>query len=250
MQMDVLSMRAVESLPALLAILSKSTDPRMKTAHDYLTSWDGRMETDRVGASIFDIFFSFWTKTIAAERFPEHAAALLAEASYAIGSRLLNDDGIGWFKNRTRHHAALESMSRALDHLENRLGPDMSTWSWGKIHSIFLNHLLSHHADLKELLQRGGYPVHGNGITVCNTGFDPNYLAAMGANWRHNADLSEDPPGLWAVDAAGQSGHPGSPHYCDQLPEWLAGRHRYIPLDRKRAETDAESRLVLTPPTK
>jgi penicillin amidase len=126
----------------------------------------------------------------------------------------------------------------------------MSAWSWGKIHSIYLNHLMSHHADLKELLQRGGHPVHGNGITVCNTGFDPNYLAAMGANWRHNADLSEDPPGLWAVDAAGQSGHPGSPHYCDQLSEWLSGRHRFIPLDRERAETDAESRLILTPSSK
>lgn len=250
MQMDVLSMRAVESLPGLLAILSKSTDPRVKTAQEYLTSWDCRMETDRVGASIFDIFFSFWTKAIAAERFPEHTVTLIAEASYAIGSRLLNEDGIGWFKNRTRDQAALESMSQALDHLESQLGPDMATWSWGKIHSIFLNHLLSHHSDLKELLQRGGHPVHGNGITVCNTGFDPNYLAAMGANWRHNADLSENPPGLWAVDAAGQSGHPGSPHYCDQLIEWLAGRHRYIPLDRERVESDAESRLLLAPPNK
>ena len=246
MQMDVLSMRAVESLPGLLAVLSKSTDSRMKTAHEYLKSWDCRMETDRVGASIFEIFFSYWIKTIAAERFPAQAAALVAEASYAIGTRLLDGDGIGWFKNRSRDQAVLESMSQALDHLEERLGTDMSTWSWGKIHSIHLNHLLSHHTDLKELLQRGGCPVHGNGITVCNTGFDPNYLAAMGANWRHNADLSEDPPGLWAVDAAGQSGHPGSPHYCDQLSEWLAGRHRYIPLDRKRAETAAESRLILT----
>lgn len=136
-------------------------------------------------------------------------------------------------------------MSQALDHLEERLGAEMSAWSWGKIHSITLNHLLSHHRDLKQLLRMGGYPVHGNGITVCNTGSDPNYLAALGANWRYNADLSEDPPGLWAVDAAGQSGHPGSPHYCDQLSEWISGRYRYIPLDRQRAEATAMSRLIL-----
>jgi len=136
-------------------------------------------------------------------------------------------------------------MSQALDHLEERLGAEMSACSWGKIHSITLNHLLSHHRDLKQLLRMGGYPVHGNGITVCNTGSDPNYLAALGANWRYNADLSEDPPGLWAVDAAGQSGHPGSPHYCDQLSEWISGRYRYIPLDRQRAEATAMSRLIL-----
>jgi len=245
MQMDVLSMRAVESLPGLLAFLSKSTDPRIKTAREYLESWDCRMETDRIGAAIFEVFFSYWIKTIAAERFPAEAAALVAEASYAIGTRLLDGDAIGWFKNGTCEQAVLESMSKALDHLEERLGAEMSAWSWGKIHSITLNHLLSHHEDLKQLLRMGGCPVHGNGITVCNTGFDPNYLAALGANWRHNADLSEDPPGLWSVDAAGQSGHPGSPHYCDQLPEWISGRHRYIPMDRQRADASATSRLIL-----
>ena len=87
----------------------------------------------------------------------------------------------------------------------------------------------------------------GNGITVSNTGFDPNYLASIGANWRHNADLAEDPPGLWAVDATGQSGHPGSPHYGDQLTEWLAGRHHYLPLDGERARAQAAQTLTLKP---
>jgi len=247
MQTDVLSMRAVDMMPDLLRILSKSTEPKIMAARDYLKSWDCRMETDRMGASIFELFFSFWVQTIAAERFPEHSITLLAGASSGLGTRLIHDDTIGWFKNRTRDDAVLESMAAALEHLEQRLGADMSTWSWGKIHTITLNHLLSHHADVKKLLRRGGDPVRGNGITVCNTGFDPNYLAAMGANWRHNADLAEEPPGLWAVDAAGQSGHPGSPHYCDQLPEWLAGRHHYVPLDRERATAAAASRLVLTP---
>ena len=62
------------------------------------------------------------------------------------------------------------------------------------------------------------------------TGFDPNYMAAMGANYRLNADLADDPPGLWAVDAAGQSGQPGSPNYCDQLSEWLVNRKHYLTL--------------------
>jgi penicillin amidase len=230
-----------------LRVLSRSTDPRIKIASRYLESWDCRMEPDRIGAAIFEIFFSCWVNTIAAERFPAASISLVAEASYGIGVRLLEGDDIGWFKNQTGDQAVIESMTRALNRLEERLGPDMSAWSWGRIHSITLNHPLSHHGDLSALLRRGGDPVGGNGITVCNTGFDPNYLATIGANWRHNADLSEDPPGLWAVDVAGQSGHPGSPHYCDQLCEWLAGRHRYVPLDRERAEAAATSRCVLTP---
>ena len=138
-------------------------------------------------------------------------------------------------------------MVRAIDALTERLGPDMAEWSWGRIHRITLNHLLSDRGDLSDLLRRGGQPVGGNGITVSNTGFDPNYLASIGANWRHNADLAEDPPGLWAVDATGQSGHPGSPHYGDQLTEWLAGRHHYLPLDSERARAQAAKTLTLKP---
>jgi penicillin amidase len=54
----------------------------------------------------------------------------------------------------------------------------------------------------------------------------------MGANYRLIADLASSPPALWAVDAQGQSGHPGSAHYGDQLAEWLGARYHYLPLDR------------------
>ena len=102
--------------------------------------------------------------------------------------------------------------------------------------------------DVSKLLQRGGAsPWEAMAPLSATRDSTPNYLAAMGANYRLIADLSEVPSGLWAVDAAGQSGHPGSPHYCDQLPEWLAGRHHYLPLDRERANAAAKHRLLLTP---
>ena len=67
----------------------------------------------------------------------------------------------------------------------------------------------------------------------------------IGANYRLIADLSTDPPSLLAVDAAGESGHPGSAHYCDQLVEWLGGRYHTIPLERAEVEKGARSRMVL-----
>ena len=123
----------------------------------------------------------------------------------------------------------------------------MTEWGWGQLHKIHLRHVLTQRGDLGTLLDRGGRPVRGNGMTVCNTGFDPNWGAAMGANYRLISDLSTDPPGLWAVDAQGQSGHPGSPHYGDQLTEWLAGRYHYLPLDRVTAAQEAVTTLTLTP---
>ena len=281
MQSDTLSMRAVEVLPSLVETLRKTSDPkvveearsmeeslrmasdpnvvkaaafldetlrkasdpRVLEAAGFLSEWNGRMDVDEVGASIFEFFFAEFTTAVTAERFEEEAAPLVAGAISGFAVRLLDNAEFG--NSPPRNKTIITSMLRAIDALTERLGPDMSGWRWGRIHKITLNHLLSDRGDLSELLRRGGQPVGGNGITVSNTGFDPNYLASIGANWRHNADLAEDPPGLWAVDATGQSGHPGSPHYGDQLTEWLAGRHHYLPLDNERAREQAASTLTL-----
>ena len=264
MQTDTLSMRAVQVLPSLVETLRQASDPKVQEdarflsetlrqasdprvleAAEFLSKWNSRMDVDEVGASIFEFFFSEFTSAIAAERFAEEEALFVAGAISGFAVRLLDNYEFG--SSPPRNETIVTCMVRAIDALTERLGPDMAEWSWGRIHKITLNHLLSDRGDLSDLLRRGGQPVGGNGITVSNTGFDPNYLASIGANWRHNADLAEDPPGLWAVDATGQSGHPGSPHYGDQLTEWLAGRHHYLPLDSERARAQAAQTLTLKP---
>lgn len=52
---------------------------------------------------------------------------------------------------------------------------------------------------------------------------------------------------MWAVESQGQSGHPGSDHYCDQLPEWLAGRYHFLPFGDDKWSEDSESVLTLSP---
>lgn len=65
----------------------------------------------------------------------------------------------------------------------------------------------------------------------------------MGANFRMIADLGSPESGLWAVDAQGQSGHPGSPHYGDQLPEWLEARYHTLALQPKSSDAKTTSTL-------
>jgi hypothetical protein len=71
------------------------------------------------------------------------------------------------------------------------------------LHTITLYHPLSGRGDLGQLLDRGGYPLGGNGFTVCNTGSDANYRANLGANYRIIAELSASGQVLWTVDSAG-----------------------------------------------
>ncbi|MBM3957372.1 MAG: penicillin acylase family protein, partial [Gemmatimonadetes bacterium] len=247
MQMDVLSLRAAEGVPRLLRTLAGSSNARLRRAAGALREWDCRMETDRVGAAVFEVFFTHWCRTVSSARFQGETADALSPALAGLALRLLDADPAGWFPAGRRETAAAEALNAALDELASRLGPDMASWEWGRLHTIRLRHVLSGRGELADLLDRGGLPVRGNGVTVCNTGFDPNWGAPMGANYRLIADMSTSPPALWAQESQGQSGHPGSKHYCDQLPEWLAGRHHPLPLDRTEASKATEVTLRLEP---
>jgi penicillin amidase len=235
MHQDVLSLRALDCLPRLIRTLSGSSSPRVAEAVGHLERWDGRMEVDRVGAALFEVFFPRFCRAIIDERFPPDQAELVAGAIAGLATALLAEDKLGWFARRSREAALLGAFEATLAELTQRLGPDMASWTWGRLHQIRLVHVLSGLGELGSLLDRGGFPVRGNGVTVCNTGYDPNYLAPMGANYRLIAELAADPPGLWAVDAQGQSGHPGSPHYGNQLAEWIAARYHWLSLDRAEA---------------
>jgi penicillin amidase len=249
MHQDVLSLRAVDCLPRLLKALAglPAVSPRVAEARQHLEAWDGRMEVDRVGAAIFEALFPRFCRAVADERFPPDQAELVAGAIAGLATELLGGDTLGWFVQRSRDAALLAALETTLDDLTGRLGPDMRTWTWGRLHQIRLQHVLSARGDLGQLLDRGGMPVKGSGVTVCNTGYDPNYLAPMGANYRLIADLGEEPARLWAVDAQGQSGHPGSPHYGEQLAEWLAGRYHALPLDPAEAAKQVVTTLRLEP---
>jgi penicillin amidase len=248
MHQDALSLRAADCLPGLRAALHGVRDGRLAETSMLLERWDGRYEVGEVGATLFESFFTMWCREVMAQRVPDRAKSdWLAGAAGGLATRLLYQDPAGWFPDdAARTKAVSRAMDRAVSDLESRYGREMSKWTWGSVHKIALKHVLSGVGDLGELLDRGGLPVKGNGVTVCNTGYDPNYLAPMGANYRLIADLSTSPPSLWAVDAQGQSGNAGSPHYCDQLPEWISGRYHRLSLDRAEVMRTARSSFVFS----
>ncbi|HIC16011.1 MAG TPA: penicillin acylase family protein [Gemmatimonadetes bacterium] len=245
MQMDVLAQRASDTIPGLLQLLGTTQGRNLDEELDTLKNWDGRMSTDSVGASLFEVFFTNWTNEVASARFPANLVPLLAGAVSGLSTELLTEDSSGWFAPGDRAGAARRALEKTVDDLTSEAGQDKTRWNWGGIHKVDLRHALSSSGPIFERLSRGGDGVSGSGITVSNTGFDPNYMAVMGANYRLIADLADDPPGLWAVDAAGQSGNPGSANYCDQLASWMQNAHHFIPLERDHVEQIATEKLVI-----
>ena len=245
MQMDVVAQRAVDTIPGLLQLLENTNENNLDAEISILKNWDGRMSTDSIGASLFEVFFANWTKEVASARFPANLVPLMAGAASGLSTQLLTEDSHNWFSPGERAKAVHRAMQKTIDDISKDAGQDKSKWHWGAIHKVHLHHPLSELGQIFNRLSRGGQGVGGSGITVSNTGFDPNYLAVMGANYRLVADLSDDPPGLWAVDAAGQSGNPGSGNYCDQLDSWMQNSQHFIPLDRKHVDENTTDKLII-----
>ena len=195
--------------------------------------------------ALFNVFFTHWCGQVAAARFDGPAMGLMAAGVQGCAGRLLASDPSGWFANGARERRICEAFGATLDELANRFGPDMDAWTWGKLHRMPLVHVLSGRGELSELLDHGGVAVRGDICTVGNTGSGPNWIAATGGGYRLLADLSISPPVLLALDAQSQSGHPGSPHYRDQLDSWLAGDHHPIPLSREEASKLTVDRFAL-----
>ena len=246
---DVVSARARNLVPKLMAVLKGDGDARVQEAVKHLAAWDYRATTEAIGPTLFDVFFATWTQLVIAQRFEGETAALLSGGGSGLSAKLLSADPHGWFAAGKREPAIREAFRSTLDYLANRLGPDMQAWSWGNLHRIPLKHVLTARGELGSLLdqplEQGGPPCQGSLTTVCNVSPGPDWNAKIGAGYRLVADMSTSPPELSAIDCQSASGHPGSPHYADQLTDWLAGRYHRIPLDRQAARKEAKTTLTI-----
>jgi penicillin G amidase len=230
LQLDIRSGRVAACVPALVKLLAGDADPAIRRALDTLGAWDFRLETASVAATLFNAFWVHWCRTVMAERLPASTAEFTAAIAGGLASALLAGDEIGWFTRLDRRTAARAALVAALNEVATRLGPDMASWKWGRLHTLVQKHFLSGIGDLGQLLDRSGVPVRGDVTTVASSTPDANYAAHLGASYRMVADLSDPQRGIWAVDVAGVSGHPGSPHYDDQIATWSDGGCHYLPL--------------------
>lgn len=228
-QMDVVSGRAKAGVPALIAALAGDRDPRVQGMLTLLKTWDHRIAIDSVAAAVFNVFFAHWCRRVMRERLDAAAADVAAANAGGLGVRLLAEDRVGWFRS-DRVAAMREAFVAALDELATKLGPSQSQWTWGRLHTLRQEHMLTGRGDLGILLDRSGMPAPGDGTTVCSGTQDANHAAWLGATYRMVADLADSDLGMWSVEVSGESGHPGSPHYDDQATTWDRGELYYVKL--------------------
>lgn len=118
-----------------------------------------------------------------------------------------------------------------------------------RFHRLRLQHPLGVVPGLRSVANHGPFPVPGDGDTVWAAGAFNNPMndnAMVGPSHRHVVDLG-DLDASQAVLCGGQSGHPASPHYVDQVGLWRAGELRAAPWTQERIERDAAYHQRLVP---
>ena len=144
---------------------------------------------------------------------------------------------------------ASRALAAALVRLRGELGEDMDRWRWDRVHQALPKHTLSEaFPELAGILDPPPIPLAGDADTPLAGSYAPADFATVGSLSvaRYAFDLADWNSCLWAVPL-GSSGHPGSPHYQDQLETWRRVEMTPMLYDWDEIAANQESEQILKP---
>ncbi|MEW2299972.1 penicillin acylase family protein [Streptomyces sp. NPDC006655] len=179
---------------------------------------------------------------------------------FEVVRNLMNQPDSDWWKTpksgtRPKADNMNELFARAMIdarwELTAKLGKDIDTWSWGRLHRLFLkNQTLGTDGPsfLRYVLNRGPWKLSGGEATVNATGW--NAAGGYGVVWvpsmRMVVNLDDLDKSKW-INLTGASGHAFSAHYTDQTGKWAAGELLPWSFSDKAVDKSTSDTLVLKP---
>ncbi|MDO0914202.1 penicillin acylase family protein [Streptomyces sp. DT2A-34] len=180
---------------------------------------------------------------------------------FEVVRTLMDDPESDWWttpKSLTRPGAAhnrddlfKRAMIDARWELTAKLGKDIDTWSWGRLHRLFLkNQTLGTDGPsfLQYVLNRGPWKLSGGEATVNASGW--NAAGGYGVVWvpsmRMVANLGDLDKSKW-INLTGASGHAYSAHYTDQTDKWADGELLDWSFSDDAVDESTSDTLVLRP---
>lgn len=233
LQLDAIS-GVFHNLWPLMAETSPA-GPAAAEALQRLGAWDGTMAVDRAEP----LLFTAWRLTLERALFADDLGPLYRRwkgSHPRLVERVLSGQtASNWCDDITTPRAETcadqlsASLNETLASLEAEFGP-ADSWRWGMAHRARLDHPLFSRLPGLDWLSGLSAELDGSDETVNRGGF-----SGRGEDWRqrlgrnHGAGLRvvhdlADLDGSGFMIAAGQSGHPLSPHYRDMMAPWVQGR--------------------------
>ncbi|NUP14181.1 MAG: penicillin acylase family protein [Polyangiaceae bacterium] len=259
LQKDTRSIPWEQVRSAVLAIEPKSDDA--KTAHALLSTWDGRMTVDSIGATAWALFSCAMMARVVRAKAPQTAGrALGAGFHMALPNntmitrrmshlcKLVREQPDGFFAEGWP--AAIErALGEAARGIVRARGSDRAQWSWGSARPLRLHHPMGKTVSALDLaLGEGPVSFAGDASTIHQATVDlveplgnplgvPNLRIAIDVGAWENSRFSL---------LAGQSGNAMSPHHFDHHAAW---RTDGLPIawTEEAAKASARHTLELVP---
>lgn len=259
LQNDVLSLPA-QRLVAILKTL-KGQDDTTQKALQLLSQWNYIESADSAAAALFQVWL---TQTLA----PAYKELMLDHLAIHVSSmpdmtRMLdileNANGEKRFPTQFGDHALqakktrdallLNSLAEAYKKLELSQGMDPKNWRWGNLQKTLFAHPFSKILDSASRTQFDVGPMArgGSANTVNQSSYRlSDFIQINGPSFRVVIDV-----GNWdnsrAINAPGQSGDPGNPHYRDLAEQWAKGEYFPLLYSRSAVEANTQQRFELVP---
>ncbi len=267
LQQDTFSGLAKELVPELIRY--EFHDPWERHAQQTLARWDFRMD---VGGEE-GLIFHYIANTLLHEAFSSPLGELKDRylgQSYSPLARDTDDrigalacilqwlqtrDSSDWYgmdaqgRPRNREDFVRTAVGKAVSQIRSEMGEASRKWAWGRIHQIRFVHIMGSVWILKPLINRGPFPLGGDGTSPMLASAPmgtahglvfvaPTYRAVMEVgNW----DSME------SVISTGQSGHPVSRMYDDQIGMWREGAYHAMPFTPEAIDEVTKFVLYLEP---
>ncbi|GHI07041.1 penicillin amidase [Streptomyces cellostaticus] len=179
---------------------------------------------------------------------------------FEVVRKLMDKPDSDWWKTpkfltrpeaNNRDQLFARAMIDARWELTAKLGKDIDTWSWGRLHRLFLkNQTLGTEGPkfLQYILNRGPWKLSGGEATVNATGWNAagGYSVVWVPSMRMVVNLADLDKSRW-INLSGASGHAYSAHYTDQTDKWAKGELLPWSFSDKAVDKSTSDTLVLKP---
>jgi penicillin G amidase len=246
LQGDLVSSSAV----SLLALIGSDLDRHGGRTAEILRNWDARVAADALAPHLAARLTLDLEEAVGGDEAFEAGLEGTPFGNVELQRLLAGGMSEAWWDDvRTLEHETRTSVIAAV---LDRLDAEQPTRTWGEVHQVLFRHPLAATPLVGRLIgrvwSRGPFAVGGDGSTI-NAEYwsrrrpfgvialpSLRFVTEVG-DWDHTV----------MVLPTGQSGHPWSPYYDDELDAWLAVKPIVLPFSRGAVERAARSRLLLRP---
>ena len=255
-----------EFAPTLVKALlnvNLGSDQFTKEGQDLLRGWDFSNPIGSSDSSAASAYYNaVWSNLLQLtfnDELPDDLRANGGDQWMQTIVQLLQKPRSPWWDNKltpgvTEGEAEIirQAMVEARLQLTKELGKDPSSWDWGRLHQLHLEHKVLGGDDVpavvRKLFNRGPVSLPGGSAIVDANGWDASQ--GFGVTWapsmRMVVDLGNLDHSTW-VNQTGNSGHAFNDNYDDQVSAWAHNETFPWPFSEKAVRGAGGSELRLVP---